>query len=83
MCTWCDDSNRLLFSECLNPLSCAWGWDSSIKIARDEVDTYSMGVILDKRGYLRLVNLDDCECLDAGQKVKIKFCPFCGEKIGS
>lgn len=42
---------------------------------------YESGVFIDTRGYLRMVDLDDCNCLDAGEKIKINFCPICGNKI--
>ena len=28
-----------------------------------------------------MVDLDDCNCLDGGEKIAIFFCPFCGDKI--
>ena len=28
-----------------------------------------------------MVDLDDCNCLEAGKKLKINFCPMCGLKI--
>ena len=36
-------------------------------------------VIVDNRGYLRLVDSEDYQCLDHGEKIAIKFCPVCGE----
>ena len=41
---------------------------------------YDIAVIFD-RGYLRLVDTDEAQCLDHGQKVKLNYCPWCGRKI--
>jgi len=40
-----------------------------------------LAVVLDGRGYLRHVDVDDRSCFDHGEKVKIKFCPFCGREF--
>lgn len=48
----------------------------------DATITYRLGVFIDKRcdtAYLRLTDLDDCSCIEGGEKIEIKFCPFCGE----
>jgi Zn-finger nucleic acid-binding protein len=42
---------------------------------------YTAGVFIDNRGYLRLVDLDDCSCLDHGEYIKINYCPMCGKKL--
>lgn len=36
-----------------------------------------------KVGYLRLVDLEDCGCVDHSDNIKINFCPFCGSKLES
>lgn len=43
--------------------------------------TDEIGVFIDTRGYLRFARLDDCQCLDHGEKIKISYCPFCGNMI--
>ena len=40
----------------------------------------TLGVFIDK-GHLRLVDVDQTNCLDSGESIKINFCPFCGNKI--
>ncbi len=35
------------------------------------------------RGFLRLVDIDEAQCMDHGEKRKIKFCPFCGRDFGA
>lgn len=45
----------------------------------EEVQGYEDDVyVFIDRGYLRLAG-NDSECLDHGEKVKINFCPLCGE----
>lgn len=44
------------------------------------IDDLILAIIVD-RGYLRLVNTDDYECIDHGEKIKINFCPMCGMNI--
>lgn len=39
-----------------------------------------LGVFID-RGHIRLVDLDDANCIESGQKIPIKFCPFCGKEM--
>ena len=48
------------------------------KILYDEV-----GVLIDRRDqtFLRLVNLEDYNCMDSGANVEINFCPFCGKNF--
>ena len=44
------------------------------------IDDQEVQVIVD-RGYLRLGEVDDMNCLDHGGKIKINFCPMCGIKF--
>ena len=39
-----------------------------------------MQIIVD-RGYLRLGFTDDMQCLDHGEKIKINYCPMCGNRM--
>jgi len=39
-------------------------------------ESYSVHI---DRGYLRLSQDGDNQCLDHGEKIKINFCPVCGE----
>jgi hypothetical protein len=55
-----------------------WGGETMIKLS--EVAASKIGVFID-RGYLRLVDLDDYQCLDHGKLAKIFHCPFCGKKL--
>lgn len=42
---------------------------------------HELGVMYDDRGYIRLASLDDCNCLDHGEKIKMHYCFNCGRKI--
>lgn len=42
---------------------------------------FEVGIVIDVRngsGYLRLVDVDDYNCLDHAEKIEIKCCPICG-----
>ena len=77
MCIYCKDSLPMLKTSAISPTSWAWG---GIKISEADASSINIGVKID-RGCLRLVDLDDCNCMDAGQNIEINFCPFCGSKI--
>ena len=56
----------------------------NVAIKPYEVSKNLYGLFIDKRdssSYLRFADLDDCNCLESGNKIKINFCPFCGEKL--
>lgn len=53
-------------------------WCSEISI--DEVLFDAISVFID-REHLRLVDPQDTQCLDHGEKIKINYCPMCGEKL--
>lgn len=78
MCDFCEKEKVIFEREDISRVS--WGWGGEVSIKEADVTTIRTGVFIDIRGYLRFVDLDDCECLDAGQKVEIRFCPFCGRK---
>jgi len=61
----------------------AWGWggpDYKISITQAEEHEETDSLFID-RGYMRLVDLYDSQCLDHGAKIKINFCPMCGGKL--
>lgn len=79
MCEFCEKEKTIFELETIS--RCSWGWGGDMKIPESEVITARTGVFIDDRGYLRMVDLDDCNCLDSGQKIRIQFCPFCGNKV--
>lgn len=80
MCEYCKNKKEIIRKdEIISEFS--WGWgNQEVKINREQATEYSLSMFID-RGYIRLVDAEDCCCLDHGEKVKITFCPFCGEKI--
>jgi hypothetical protein len=56
------------------------GWNG--KITNENACRSNNAVFID-RGFLRMVNADDSQCLDHGEKIKIKYCPFCGRTLAS
>ncbi len=79
MCEYCEKEKNIFERDEICNRS--WGWGGDTKIAIDQMGTYTLGCFIDKRGYLRLADLDDCDCLDHGDSIQIKFCPFCGKKV--
>ena len=83
MCDICDiDCKPIMQKDVISAQS--WGWGGSTKIKESEAVTYQIGVLIDKRcdtHYLRLVDLEDCQCIEGGEKVEIHFCPKCGMEL--
>ena len=78
-CEYCIKEKVLMKRDVINPAMIQWV--GGVK-ASDVCDfEYELGVFIDSRGYLRLVDVNDRGCLDHGEKVKISFCPFCGQKF--
>ena len=81
MCKYCEEDKILLSKDFISPSSWGWGIDDClINLKKAENDMDNWGIFID-RGYLRLARTDDCQCIDSGEKIKINFCPVCGEKI--
>lgn len=80
MCEFCEDGKTLLKEIDLISKS-SWGWgNDEVEVKLKNTCTFELRVFID-RGYLRLVDPDDCGCLDHGQKVLINYCPMCGKRI--
>lgn len=80
MCKFCENSETLIQKdEIISNMSFGWG-DDEIKINRSQCHEYSLAVFID-RGYLRLIDPTDCNCLDRDTKTKISFCPMCGTSL--
>ncbi len=79
MCSYCEEERVILDKDVINPAMLQWC--VPIKDASGLFDhEYVLSLFID-RGYLRLVDLEDSQCLDHGQKIKISYCPFCGDKL--
>jgi len=75
-CKYCNDGYNIFEFEELSDDLLIFGGD----IAKDNAIYIERGVFID-RGWLRLVDLDDCGCMDHGERVKLGFCPFCGKEF--
>lgn len=84
MCKYCEEkefkTENIFEIEVLSDSAFGWTWEEKIKIARKELGSDDYGLFID-RGYLRFVMLNDCDCLDHGDKIEISFCPFCGRDL--
>ena len=79
-CDFCKDDGKNIFDfKTLD--SWVLGWNDA-PITKENA-SYSNNAVFIDRGFLRLVDIDDAQCMDHGQKVKIKFCPFCGNCLDS
>lgn len=79
MCNYCENEQTMMEVDTIKPSTASFlGGIKEADIWRHE---YRLGVFIDTRGYLRLVDLDDCNCLDGGEKIKINFCSICGKKM--
>ena len=80
MCDFCENEKTIFSGQFFDRFSWGWGGDTKVTIA--EAIEKKMGVFID-RGFFRFADLDDCSCMDHGDRVKINFCPFCGDKLGN
>lgn len=68
MCDYCQKELQLLTCEIPTEI---WG----------QLSGYTELQIIIDRGYLRLGQTDDMQCLDNGGKLRIKYCPMCGKML--
>lgn len=68
MCEYCEKEKQLLVREVPHVMWGRYAYDIELQVIVD-------------RGYLRLGLIDDMQCLDHGEKIKINYCPMCGEKF--
>ena len=78
MCEYCEKSKNMLDFVAID--SGMIQWCGEVKGSDIPNFEYKLGVFID-RGYLRLADVDDCNCVDHGEKIAINFCPMCGEPI--
>lgn len=78
MCDYCKEDKIIMEKEVIHRSTWGWGCDTLVK--ENNAVYYQLGIFID-RGYLRYVDLEDCNCLEHGCRVKINFCPFCGNKL--
>jgi hypothetical protein len=77
MCEYCDDEKILIKTQEISDTSFGWRTGS---IKWEDV-CYDTNIIFVDRGFLRFAPIDDCQCLESGEKFKINFCPMCGKEL--
>jgi hypothetical protein len=82
MCDYCT-KGKVVFETTNMANDGPWTFDVKALPTHADYDKwlFRQGVVIDSRGYIRLVDLDDYACIEAGQKIKISFCPFCGYRF--
>lgn len=78
MCQYCEDEVTIFTKESIDRGSFGWG-DSKIDLS--QTIPLIECLVIDDRGYLRLIDRKDSQCLDDEQTIKINYCPFCGKKF--
>ncbi len=78
MCKYCEKKEVIVEKEFIS--TNLIGWKADMLATELLGGEYYESVFVD-RGYLRLVDSDDYNCLDAGCKHKINYCPMCGVKL--
>ncbi len=82
MCDYCEHDKTMITVDVIDRANFGFGYDNEVRLTLREAETdpSRIAMFID-RGYLRLVDINDCSCMDSGQKIKIGFCPICGNKI--
>lgn len=82
MCNYCEEEQSILEKQTIDECIWGWGYDPKVTATYQQAKEleYTETLFID-RSYLRFVDLEDSQCLDHGAKIKINFCPFCGEKL--
>lgn len=72
-CDYCKEDKLLLVKDTMTESMYNYG---------DKTDyiEQTLCVVVD-RGYLRLVDIEDRNCIEGGRKIRINFCPMCGKKV--
>lgn len=83
MCDYCNQYKSMFQKNIIS--TAAWGW-GDIEVGLDNALKVQdlFGLFIDKRcdtAYLRFANLEDCNCIESGERIEIKYCPVCGEKL--
>ena len=81
MCEYCEKEKTIFSIEFIDIWLWAWQHGKAKTLKEAEEHQAERSVFIDTRGYIRLADPDDCQCLDHGENVKIEYCPFCGRKL--
>lgn len=80
-CKYCSKEDVILRKD-VPSVPIDWSPDGIIR--QKDVEEREVGILIDERigsYFLRLVYLDDCNCIDHGEKIEINYCPFCGKNL--
>jgi len=77
MCDYCSNNTYLIKTKIIDDAFI--GWNNEIKLT--DLNYKTIAIMFDTRGYLRLVDKEDHDCLVHGEKFKINYCPICGKKL--
>lgn len=80
MCEYCDKEKTIFSIEFIDTWIWAWCHGKPKTLKEAEEHQAKRDVFID-RGYLRLADPDDSQCMDHGEKIKIEYCPLCGSKL--
>lgn len=78
MCEYCENGHSILSKNIVLLNMVQWCGETKAKDLNLLEDEF---IFFIDRGFLRFVNKDDMGCLDHGDKVVIKYCPFCGKVL--
>ncbi len=76
MCDYCKKEKEIITKKIVSDW--IFSWIKEVKSKDITYDTYNIFI---DRGYLRFTDADDSQCIDHGERIKINFCPFCGEGL--
>ena len=79
-CEYCNDSENFLLQDVFYEPDSYFDKNGNREYSSSEFHSVNIIVIID-RGYLRIVDEDETNDLHFGEKIKINYCPMCGEKI--
>jgi len=83
MCKYCEEDEIFIEQEITIDRGFGWTYDENTKATEifnnDRFKEHQI-IIID-RGYLRLCDLNDYNCLDHSEKIKVNYCPMCGKEL--
>ena len=82
MCEFCERNDIITLIESSKKVNESFCYATELK-ASEMVDLDN-SVIFENRnglGFIRLVNREDCNCIEHGKYFEIKFCPMCGKRL--
>lgn len=79
-CSNCKDGEFLIEKDVDNNNILQWSIGSELTVEMLNNTEQKLIIHID-RGYLRISDPEDNQCLDHGEKIKINYCPICGDNI--